>query len=146
MGKYEDFYFELRREINKWLDKKIGKNHRWSEFILATPDLFHLLVRLLFDKDVPQIKKVKLAAAVFYFISPIDFIPEALLGPAGYVDDIAVSAYVLNDLINDIDQEIVYRNWTGDKDILELVKSILGKADLMIGSGLWNKLKKNFAK
>lgn len=146
MNKYEDFYFELRKNINEWLDQNLGKRHKWSEYILTAPDLFHLLVKLLIDKDVPEIKKVKLAAVIFYFISPIDLFPEALLGPVGYLDDIALTAYVLNDLINDINQDVIYRNWAGDKDILELIKNILEKADVMIGSGLWNKLRSRFAR
>jgi len=31
-----------------------------------------------------------LVAAVFYFVCPVDALPEAVLGPLGYSDDIAV--------------------------------------------------------
>lgn len=146
MDKYQDFYFELRRKVNEWLNTNIGGAHRWSEYILAAPDLFHLLIKLLIDKEVPETKKLKIAAVVVYFISPIDFLPEALLGPVGYLDDIAISAYVLNDVINDIDPRIISRNWAGDGDVLSLTKTILQNANKMIGSGLWMKLRRAFAK
>jgi uncharacterized membrane protein YkvA (DUF1232 family) len=42
-----------------------------------------------------------------YFISPVDLVPEALTGPFGYVDNIAVAAYVLNGTINNTDKTIV---------------------------------------
>ena len=32
----------------------------------------------------------KIIIAIIYFVSPIDIIPEAILGPLGYVDDAAV--------------------------------------------------------
>lgn len=32
----------------------------------------------------------KIIVAIIYFVSPIDIIPEAILGPLGYVDDAAV--------------------------------------------------------
>lgn len=34
-------------------------------------------------------------AAIVYLISPIDIIPEALLGPLGLADDAAVLAYLI---------------------------------------------------
>ncbi len=146
MDRYQDFYFELRRKIDEWLNTKVGGTHRWSGYILAAPDLFHLLVKLLLDKDVPETKKLKIAAVIFYFISPIDFLPEAFLGPVGYLDDVAISAYVLNDVINEVDPIIITRNWAGDRDVLALTKTILQNANRMIGSGLWMKLKRTFAK
>lgn len=40
------------------------------------------------DGDTPAWAKAKIAAALGYFIWPIDLIPDAL--PGGYIDDIAV--------------------------------------------------------
>ena len=143
---HQDFYKKLRTEIKSWLRTKTGKNHKWAEYLLLAPDLFHLLAKLLADSDVPTEKKIKLLAAIVYFISPIDFVPEAVLGPVGYLDDIAIAAYTLNDLINSIDPQIIRRNWAGEEDILILVKNILINANEMIGSGTWEKIKKRFFK
>ncbi len=143
---HQDFYKKIRAEIKNWLKTKTGKDNKWAEYILLAPDLFHLLAKLLVDPDVPSEKKVKLLAAVIYFISPIDFLPEGILGPAAYVDDIAIAAYTLNDLINSIDPQIVVRNWAGEHDILLLVKNILINANEMIGSRTWEKIKKRFFK
>ncbi len=141
---HKDFYIKIRKDVNKWLKKNLKKNYKWAEYLLVAPDLFHLLTKLLIDPDVPSDKKTKLLTATVYFISPIDFIPEAFFGPVGYLDDVALAAYILNDLLNSVDPKIVKRNWAGDQDILLLIKNILINANNMIGSGVWNKIKKRF--
>jgi uncharacterized membrane protein YkvA (DUF1232 family) len=139
-----DFYQKLRNELKQWVNKNLDKDNKWSDYILFAPDIFHLLCKLSIDKDVPAGKKVKLVAAIAYFISPIDLIPEGLVGPIGYLDDIAVASYILNDLINEVDPRIVRKHWAGESDILDVIKTILVNADKMIGSKLWNKIKSKF--
>jgi uncharacterized membrane protein YkvA (DUF1232 family) len=102
------------------------------------------LCKLSVDKDVPSNKKIKLVAGIAYFISPIDLLPEAFLGAVGYLDDIAVSAYILNELVNEVDPQIIRKHWAGEQDILDLIKTILANADSMIGSKLWNKIRRRF--
>ncbi|MBD3386747.1 DUF1232 domain-containing protein [candidate division KSB1 bacterium] len=138
----QDFYQSLRKKIRKWLDSKAGQNNKWTEYIIWAPDLFHLLVRLSLDKDVPSSEKAKLAIVIAYFISPIDLLPEAILGPVGYTDDIALAAYVLNSMINRIDPQIVERHWAGDEEALKVIRRIVEVADQMLGKGLWQKVKK----
>ena len=140
----KDFYQKLRADIKKWLEEKTASKNTWTEYIMLAPDLFHLLTKLSLDPDVPASKKVKIAGIIAYFISPLDFLPEMLLGPVGYLDDIAVTAYILNDIINEVDPKIIQRNWAGEKDILVLVKTIIANANNMIGSGLLKKLRKTF--
>lgn len=139
-----EFYKKIRKDVKVWLHNNADKNDQWSEYLLAAPDLFHLLYKLSVDKDIPSNKKVKLFAGIAYFISPIDLFPEALFGPIGYLDDISVAAYVLNDIVNEIDPQIVRKHWAGEQDILDLVKTILANADKMIGSKLWKKIRKRF--
>ena len=135
------YYQELRNKFKSWIQTDEGKDHKWSEYLLATPDLFHLLCKLSIDKDVPVKEKAKLAGVIAYFVSPIDLIPEAIVGPIGYIDDVSLAAYVLNQIVNNTDPEIIKRHWAGEGDVLELIQRILERADEMIGSGLWTKLK-----
>jgi uncharacterized membrane protein YkvA (DUF1232 family) len=134
-----DFYQQLRKRLRAWMQKG-GSKHKYSEYLLFAPDLFHLLCKLSVERRVPVAEKAKLAAAIAYFISPIDLIPEAIVGPAGYVDDIALAAYVLNSIVNTTDPEVVRSHWAGDGDVLDLIQQILQVADDMVGSGLWKKL------
>ena len=142
MEKELDFYGKLRIRIVNWLDTETGRKNKWAEYLLLVPDFFYLLVKLATDEDVPSNEKAKLILAIAYFISPIDLLPEAFLGPLGYLDDLALSAYVLNGIINKVSPEIVEKHWVGDGDVLLLIKGVLAKADEMIGSGLWRKIKK----
>ena len=137
-----DFYQQLREQIRAWLQSDEGRSNRWAEYLLSAPDLFHLMWKLSADPDVPAKDKVKLAGALAYFISPIDLIPEAVLGPIGYVDDIALAALVLNGIVNHTSPEVLARHWAGDQDVLVAIKGIIAAADEMVGSGVWRKLKK----
>jgi len=137
-----DFYRRLRRKVQRWTQSKEGKANPWADYVLLAPDLFHLLCKLALDPEVPKAEKAKLAAAIAYFVSPLDLIPEALLGPIGYADDVALAAYVLNGIVNKTSPEVVARHWAGDGDVLEVVRRTLVAADRMLGSGLWKRLKK----
>lgn len=137
-----DFYRKLRIKIIDWIDTETGKKNKWADYIMLVPDFFYLLVKLSMDKAVSLDDKAKLALAIAYFISPIDLMPEAFLGPIGYLDDLAIAAYVLNNIINNNSPEIIQKHWVGDGDVLLLIKGVLAKADEMIGSGLWGKIKK----
>lgn len=145
-NKEKDFYLKIRNQIKDWFDSKAGRNQKWSEFILLAPDIFYLLYKVARDPEVPMANKLKIGAAIAYFISPIDLIPEALLGPIGYLDDITVAAFALNQLITDIDPEIVRRHWAGNQDILMLLKTITVNAHLFLGKGIFRKVKKLFGR
>ncbi len=140
--KNQDFYQELRVKIKRWAQTDEGKTNQWAEYLLFAPDLFHLLCKLMLDKEVMIADKAKLAGAIAYYVSPLDFIPELVLGPVGFVDDIAIAAYVLNSLVNNSDPEIVRRHWAGEEEVLVVIKRILNKADGMVGTGLWGKIKR----
>ena len=137
-----DFYQQLREQVREWLQSDEGRSNRWAEYLLSAPDLFHLMWKLSADPDVPAKDKVKLAGALAYFISPIDLIPEAVLGPIGYVDDIALAALVLNGIVNHTSPEVLARHWAGDEDVLVAIRRILAAADEMVGAGVWRKLKR----
>ncbi len=108
---------------------------------MLAPDLFHLLCRLMVEKDVPVAEKVKLGMVIAYFISPLDLMPEAIFGPAGYLDDVALTVWVLHRLLNVVDPEVIRRNWAGDGDVLEVIKQVMKVADEMMGVGFWKRLK-----
>ncbi|MBL8825764.1 MAG: DUF1232 domain-containing protein [Planctomycetaceae bacterium] len=136
-----DLYQQFRARVAKWLAGK-GRKNAWAEFVLAAPDFLHLLCKLAIDKDVPTADRAKLAAALAYFILPMDLIPEVVTGPAGYVDDVALSAYVISLLASTVDPAVVRRHWAGDGDVLVLIQRVLKFADKMVGVGLWARLKK----
>jgi uncharacterized membrane protein YkvA (DUF1232 family) len=137
----QDFYLKIRKKITAFLEKN---ETPYADILLLAPDLFHLLVKLTLDERVPSKEKAKFIGVIAYFISPLDLLPEFLLGPIGYLDDIALTAYVLNNYINETDAQIVRELWAGDQDILTSIKNVLSVADKAIGSGLWKKIRSKF--
>lgn len=135
--KAQRFYDKLRRKVASYCG-----DH--SNLILLAPDFFALLLRLLRDKRVPMTHKGYLGAAIAYFITPFDLIPEGLLGPFGYLDDIVVAVLVLHKIVNDIDEEVVVENWSGQGNILALIQNILSFANTYFRRQLgWLKRKAN---
>lgn len=140
--KNQDFYQQLRKRVVRWSETEEGKSYQWTRWILMAPDLFHLLVKLTLDSRISVYDKAKLAAATAYFIAPLDFLPELILGPMGYADDIVIAATVLNQLVNSTPEEIIQEHWAGEGDVLKKVQAIIYMADEMIGSGLFKKIRK----
>lgn len=127
----------MKEYTGKTGDKKLSV----TELLMVGPDLFHLAICLLGDPEVPVRQKLKLGAAVTYFVSPLDFLPELLLGPLGYIDDIAILAWVLNSMLNQIHPDVILRYWAGDASVLSTVQRIVEISDRTMGKGLFRKIK-----
>lgn len=112
------FYDKLRKKVSKYCGK-------YSDIVLLAPDFFMLLLRLIKDKRIPAKYKGYLAGTIAYFMTPFDIIPEILLGPFGYTDDIIITAIVLNKIINKVSEEVIVENWSGRGNILALIQNIL---------------------
>ncbi len=138
-----DFYQRMRQSIRTWVDGK-GRDHKYADYLLFAPDLLHVLCKLAMDGQVPLAKKAKLAGVIAYFISPADAVPEGIVGPAVYLDDVALAAYALNDIINEVGPEILQKHWAGSEDVLEVIQKILSIANEILGGGLWNQTKRMF--
>lgn len=136
-----DFYRTLRKKITDYLE---NKNFQYADTLLMAPDFFHLLVKLSLDPRVDKMKKAKLAFAITYFFSPVDLLPEIIFGPFGYMDDIALAAYVLYDFVNNNEAELLHEHWSGQTDVLTSIQNVLSTANRFLGEGLWQKVKRIF--
>jgi len=63
-------------------------------------------------------------------------------GPIGYLDDIALSAYVLRSLLGTQYAPIVREHWAGERDVLDVVQGVLEGLDHAMRGGLRDRLKK----
>jgi len=135
-----DYCESLRAKITNWLSSAAGKSNAWSKYIRYTPDLFHLLVKLSGDKQISINSKARLATAISYFVAPLDLIPEEFWGALGYVDDIALAALVLKDILKNDDPQIILNLWEPEEDLISLVDEILNIAESMVGKKWWLKI------
>jgi len=75
------------------------------------------------------------------FLLRLGVVPEALVGPTGYFDDVAMAAYILHARVDSRQKDLTLDPWAGDKDLLSAIRGVLEVADSAIGFGLWRRLK-----
>jgi uncharacterized membrane protein YkvA (DUF1232 family) len=100
---------------------------RMRSFLMFLPNMVLLLGRLLKDSRVPTAEKALFLAALVYFISPLDFIPD-VFPFIGQIDDLYLIALTLLRLVNRTDATVVRQLWPGGGDIVALADSIAGIA------------------
>ena len=55
-----------------------------------------------------------------------DILPEALLGPMGFLDDLVFGVFVLNRILRETDPSILREHWSGSEDLLASIQRVLG--------------------
>ena len=136
------FYDRLRARVHSYLDRGGRVVEKFGDYLLLVPDVFILLWRLANDRRVNGKHKVLLGTGVAYFIFPFDVIPEAIVGPIGYLDDLLFGVYILNKMLADTDPAILHEHWSGDQDLLDSMKKVMNAADNLVADGVLGKLKK----
>lgn len=126
-----DFYERLRKSITTYFEKKgITKV---SSYLLFAPDLFHLMVKAMTDSRIDFKSKALLGSGIAYFIAPVDFLPELLAGPGGFVDDVVIATFVLNLLVNRLTPEIIEEHWAGDDKLMVTLKKLTASGESILG-------------
>lgn len=92
------------------------------EALLVIPNVAKLLTRLIRDPAVPIRRKILVGAVLAYVVSPIDLIPDFVIG-FGRLDDLILVSLALDHILDGTDDEIVSRHWDGSQDALDLVQS-----------------------
>jgi uncharacterized membrane protein YkvA (DUF1232 family) len=141
-GKAIRFYDRLRKRIHSYLERGGRVAEKFGDYLLLVPDVFILLWRLASDRRVNGKHKVLLGSGVAYFIFPFDIIPEAIVGPIGYLDDLLFGVYILNKMLADTDVAILQEHWSGDQELLASLKKVLNAADNLVADGVLGKLKR----
>lgn len=137
-----DFYQRMRRKMRAWKGTRQGRSSRWAEYVLIAPDMFHLVCRLALDPAVSMQHRLRMAAVAAYYVAPLDLMAEVLLGPMGFLDDLALAAFVLNGLLRDTPEEVIRKHWAGEGDILDWLERIVKSADDMLGGRIAGLLRK----
>lgn len=138
----ERFYDKVRENIRVYLEKKGTLAGKSGDYLLLVPDMFMLLWRLINDPRVNSKNKVLLGSGLAYYLFPLDIMPEAFLGPIGYIDDLVFGVYLLNKMLTDTDPEILREHWSGSDDIFATIQNVLNAADNLVGSDFLGRFKK----
>jgi len=140
------FYDRIRNTIQRYIEGKGAVLGKTAGFLLLVPDVFILLWRLASDSRVNGKDKVLLGSAVAYYVMPFDLIPEAIVGPGGYLDDLVFGVYVLNKVLGSVDASILREHWSGSEDVLDTIQNVLNAAENLVGKDLLGKIKKMMGK
>ena len=138
-GREERLYDRLRAQVAV---PRPGVGSGLRDLLLLIPDGVVFLLRLLRDDRVPLGAKGIAFAAVGYILSPIDILPEILLGPLGLVDDLLVLAAGISSLVNHVHPDLVRYHWPGQEDALDAVRSITNWAERTLTDGVWRVLRR----
>ncbi len=96
------------------------RNGMIREAIWLLPNVVKLLGRIIKDRRVSVRAKAFAAAVLVYVLSPIDIIPDFVIG-FGKLDDLILSAVAIQHLIEAAGEEIVAEHWDGSQGSLDLI-------------------------
>jgi uncharacterized membrane protein YkvA (DUF1232 family) len=101
------------------------------EAILLVPNTVKLLTRLMRDRRVSMRRKALIGAVIVYVVSPVDLIPDFVIG-IGRLDDVVLVSLAIDHLMSGADEAIVREHWDGTEDGLDLIRSAFGWAASII--------------
>lgn len=120
------FYDRLRAVV---VAPGSGLTSGFADVLLLLPDVVVLLMRLMRDDRVPFGSKLIALLGVGYTLSPIDLLPEVLLGPIGLIDDLLIVTAALSRLLKDVHPDVVRLHWSGKGDALDAIARLTDWAE-----------------
>jgi uncharacterized membrane protein YkvA (DUF1232 family) len=118
---FQDYYDVLSYNLESYKGE-------YAPFIDNGPALFKFLNDLLISKELASEYRLKISAAIAYYVAPMDVIPEQIYGPYGYIDDIFITAYVIKLLADEHGFSYLEKFWEGDKELKVVVEECYDKS------------------
>jgi len=141
------FYDRLRASVVSGVEHKAGKLPGDAvKMLLLVPDVFILMVRLTLDKSVPRGARAMIGGALAYFVLPFDLLPEAILGPVGYMDDLVLGVAVLSQVFGGELEPYARKHWSGPEDLRVVLRDVTQASQALLGVSLYGRLKKVLAR
>jgi len=141
------FYDRLRKRMLTAAHRrseKLGKPV--VEAMLLIPDVFILLVRLALDRDVPKEARAMIGGALAYFLLPTDLFPEAIVGAAGFLDDVVIAAAVLSQALGGELEPYARKYWNGDQELRQVLRDLTNGAASLLGRDLGARVERLLAR
>lgn len=85
--------------------KPRNKSLQYYDVILKFFKRVSVLYKYILDKDVSILKKLLVISMIIYVFSPLDIIPEVVLG-FGFIDDTLLAVYVISSISKELDKYI----------------------------------------
>lgn len=123
---YKSFYDVLREYIDSY-------EGEYEKIVDYSPDIFKLLADVLNEKIIGADMRLKIGAALGYFVAPFDIIPEATAGPDGYIDDIFICMHVIKEIAEKIGYEPLEDLWEGESDLKSVVDRCYNRSKEILG-------------
>ena len=114
-NQFKDFYDVLRDNLDSYRGE-------YERFVDYGPELFKLLTEILNQKSVRSDIRLKVSAALAYYVAPFDIIPEQIYGPHGYIDDVFICVYVIKDVAEELGYDFLDNIWDGEEELDEVVE------------------------
>jgi len=98
------------------------------------------------DPRVPSAARRFIVGAVVYFVTPVDLLPEAIVGPAGYLEDVVLAAALLSVVLGPDLEPMAERYWSGSKRLRTSLADITSVAYSVLGENLYLRLQRLLAR
>jgi uncharacterized membrane protein YkvA (DUF1232 family) len=136
------FYDRLRERVVVAAGRRMPRlTQGRMDVLLLAPDLFMLLVRLVLDPKVPGGSRRLFAGSLAYFLLPVDFLPEAVLGVGGYIDDVVLVTAVLAHALGPELEPLAQRYWSGSARLRTVLADVTRSAHGVLGKGVLGRLR-----
>jgi uncharacterized membrane protein YkvA (DUF1232 family) len=136
------FYDRLRDRVAAGVERRGGKLGRpAADALLLVPDVFMLLARLAFDRQVPPGVRSLIGGALAYFVLPFDLLPEGLIGGAGFLDDLVLATAVLSQALSPALAGRAERYWSGRQELRQVLQDVVATAHSLLGENLFARLR-----
>lgn len=128
---FKDFYGVIRENLDSYKGE-------YERFVDYGPDLFKLLVDVLNEKSLKPELRLKVCAALGYFVVPYDILPEVIYGPHGYIDDVFLSTYVINEIKKKMGYDFLNILWEGDEELADVLDICYEQSMEILGDNIDN--------
>lgn len=137
------FYDRVRSRLVRSVERRSPRmGPRLVETLLVVPDVLLLLIRLVLDPAVPRPARAVIGGGLAYFLLPFDVVPEILVGPPGYVEDLLVASTVLAYALGDDLEAYAERYWSGGDDLRRVLADIASSASRLLSTDVERRVEK----
>jgi uncharacterized membrane protein YkvA (DUF1232 family) len=112
-------YTENPKEINGLLKKALHKANNKKGSLTEVWDKLQLFIELIKAwskgdyQDISKKTIIMIVATVIYFVSPIDLVPDFIVG-LGIFDDVALIGFTAKQISTELDR---FKNWKDNRSI-----------------------------